>query len=209
MEVMQQRAGSRARKPQESSRSKPLRKEKKGDRQGKCTLVQPVFLPVRPAAHSPHAKHVNQVLFCHVVLLVHIPLQSRKDPLSLQQCLTASLLELQQSRCSFTIEVRPFSSISFNPSCSFGRNYKVLELLTKDDDRLFAKEGIRVLGCIVEGRVRTAVLKQRRSLVLSWLCRSSVKVVLSFSEKGQDVRQALRVELWVRKRGCSNCQTQR
>jgi hypothetical protein len=35
--------------------------------------------------HSPHAKHIDQVLFCHIVLLAHIPLQSRKDSLALSE----------------------------------------------------------------------------------------------------------------------------
>jgi hypothetical protein len=52
------------------------------------------LLPSRTRYMSlPHAKHIDQMLLGHIVLLAHIPLQSCKDCLSLSERFTTALLQ--------------------------------------------------------------------------------------------------------------------
>ena len=63
MEDTQHRFGSIARYPHSSSRLNPLNTDVRLAETRKLTKT------------LPHAKHVNQVLLCNIILLIHVPLE--------------------------------------------------------------------------------------------------------------------------------------
>ena len=83
---MQHRDGSNARYPHSSSRSNPLYKQAVTSGQRHHGSINDI----------PHAKHVNEVLFCDVVLLVDVPLQRREDVPLVEKVVAALALQVEK-----------------------------------------------------------------------------------------------------------------
>jgi hypothetical protein len=142
---------------------------------------------------SPLTKHIDQMLLRNVVLLVHIPLQRRKDLPPLQQPLPCHHLQLPQTLVRDPIHVRPRLA-------SPRRDHKVLELLAEDDDALLVEERVR-RRVVVEGRggggegIGRGVVEGGLELVEAWLVGGTVEVESGFLEEVQDIVEAVWREL--------------
>lgn len=178
MEEMQHRLGSSARYPHSSSLSNPLLhvlsayyRTKQGDKQEK----------------SPHAQHVNQMLLCNIVLLIHIPLQCCEDILLLEQVPTTLALQLEQ------LVVREPRVVRARARAA-RRDSEVFQLLAEYDDSLLRKQGVRLGGGPEFGGagLLEEVLLARKEARLR---RAAVEIIGGTSEERKDKVEAVRVKL--------------
>ena len=86
IEDMQQRDGSRARKPHSSSRLNPLK-----------FLVSMLHrIHLMTSKYTPHAQHVNKMLLGDIIFLVHVPLKRGEDILFIHKVIPRPAFNVRQ-----------------------------------------------------------------------------------------------------------------
>jgi len=126
------------------------------------------------------------VLFCHVVLLVHVSLQRCENIPLLKKPLTALAFKVVQ------VVVRGAVLVGAS-SGALRRNSEIFQLLTEDNYSLFGEQGVLLGKNGVVERVDVLLLQLEETI---WLVLCAIEVLSRLFEKLENVVKALWVKLY-------------
>lgn len=94
--------------------------------------------------HSPHAQHIDQVLFGYIILLVDVTLEGGKDLPPTEETFAGNAFQLAEFLVPVALGIGPRLT-------ALDGNHKVLELFPEDNNALLVKEGVGLRIVVVRG----------------------------------------------------------